>query len=463
MPSHYRGIDDESDIWRIDVESEDRPSKRQRCTAVTEIFEKYGIDCDDTDIGNSSMNERKAASFSCSSEEEDIMDASSSLESSSDTMTVEDHCDDKDHESVESILQYYIRSNNEIEFLKEGLDKLLELIGANNNNKSNNNAVSKQRHRLEMLDFGGHWMITNLLATLTRREDGHEHEHGHGHGHGHDHTSKMDAMDDEDVVISVNNNTVVEDDDERVVAVVARSCQILRELLSMKIQEAIPSTTTIATNVRYQIYCAGGIDAVVSALKRFPTSFDIQLAGCQCLSHLVSCKGSNSGSSNDKGSTGTNGSSRSSSSSSNPTTTLVNNLYQSTDRLNVIVRLLGCGMRNTLQDNSSPSSSNKLFLSNTQSWQLYFVVADIVRSVVRQSSDDSTCRSEMIRTVEKYFISDGGGRNRHSNDGDTMAIDGCNGDGMYGIGRHMYEHLMTILIDEEDLFDAGAAAISMNE
>ena len=439
MPSHYRGIDDESHIWRIDVENESRPSKRQR----REIFEKYGIDCNGTDIG-SSMNKRKAASFSCSSEEEDsILDASSSLESSSDTMTVEDHCcDDKDHHesSVESILQHYIRSDNDIEFIKEGLDKLLELIGA----KKNNNAISKHRHRIEMLDVGGHWMITNLLAALTQREN------GYGHGHGHDeyeHNSNMDAM---DVATNNNNNNntvVVEcDDDERVVAVVARSCQILRELLSMnQQQEAISSTTSVA-KVRYQIYCAGGLDAVVSALKRFPTSFEIQLVGCQCLSHLVSI-------------------------------TMINNLYQSTDKLNIIVRLLGCGMRNTLQDHGS-NSSDKLFLSKTQSWQLYFVVADIVRSVVKQTSIDSICRSEVIRTVKKYFISgngngddndnDGGGRHRrNSNEDDsTMAIDECIEDGIHGIGRHMYEHLMTILIDDEQVVsDAGGAAavISMNE
>ena len=454
MPSHYRGIDDESHIWRIDVENESRPSKRQR----REIFEKYGIDCDThdaTDDIGSGMNKRKATSFSCSSEEEDnLLDASSSLESSSDTMTVEDYCcEEKDHHesfSVEGILQHYIRSDNDMECLREGLDKLLDLIGA----KKNNNAISKHRHRIEMLDVGGHWMITNLLAALTQRENGYGHGHGHGHGryeYEHNSNMNMDAMDvtttnDDDN----NNNTVVEeiDDNERVVAVVARSCQILRELLSMnQQQEAISSTTSVA-KVRYQIYCAGGLDAVVSALKRFPTSFDVQLVGCQCLSHLVSI-------------------------------TMINNLYQATDKLNIIVRLLGCGMRNTLQDhNNGSNSGDKLFLSKTQSWQLYFVVADIVRSVVKQTSIDSTCRSEVIRTVKKYFISGngndndnrgGGGRHRrNSNEDDTtMAIDECIEDGIHGIGRHMYEHLMTILVDDEEdiAFDAGgtAAAISMSE
>ena len=117
----------------------------------------------------------------------------SSLESSSDTMTIAD----RDHESVETILQNHIRVNSEIEFLKEGLDKLLELIGA-----KNNNSVAKQRHRLEMLNLGGHWMITNLLVTLTQEDEL-------------EHNANMDVMDDEDV--SSANNTA-EVDDERVVS-----------------------------------------------------------------------------------------------------------------------------------------------------------------------------------------------------------------------------------------------------
>ena len=131
------------------------------------------------------------------------------------------------------------------------------------------------------------------------------------------------------------------------------------------------------------------------------------------------------------------------------------------------------------------NGSNKLFLSSTQMWQLFFVVADIVRSVVRQSTLDSNCRSEVIRTVEKCLVCDGG----PSND-DTMVIDeqlhgnGCENGfndpsgksrGYYyrpsrnttrpssGIGKYMYEHLMTILTDEEDCYEADVSSTYMNE
>lgn len=463
MPSYYRGIDDDDHIWRIDVENDSRPSKRQR-TAVPEMFEKYGIGYND------SINNIKPASFSCSYEEED-MDASSSLESSSVMMTVEDDCE-KEYESVEIILQDYIRINNEIEILKEGLDKLIERVGS-----KNNNVVSKQRHRVELLNSGGHWMITDLLANLTRKDE-------------YSHDARMDVIDDGD---DNNINNTVEFDDERVIAVVARSCEILREILltnpSNTHIETIPNESNASKDatVRYQIYCAGGLDAVISALKRFPTSFDIQLAGCQFISHLVSYKASNGANSKNKDGD-TNG--KNTRSNTNPTLTLINNLYRSTDRLNIVVRVLGGGVRNHLP---SSTSSKKWLLSNTQIWQLYFVVTAIVRSVVRQLPIDSKFRSEIMCTIEKCLIGDGDGS--CNSNGNTTTMDKCNvreydndddryhsreSKGYYsrsynssssairhanGIKRHMFEHLMTILIDEEGFAyaDVDAAGNSMNE
>jgi hypothetical protein len=143
-------------------------------------------------------------------------------------------------------------------------------------------------------------------------------------------------------------------------------------------------------------------------------------------------------------------------------------------------------MQNSLQS----STNNMLPLSNTQLWQLYFVVSDIVRSVVRQSNTNtsSISRPEVIGAVENYFISESDGSCQSN--GDAMAIeeskgsysDNMNGDvyhsiesegfinrpfiatsGINGIGRHMYEHLMTILADEDDYFDADAASTSMTE
>ena len=347
--------------------------------------------------------------------EEDI-DASSWLESSSETMALED---DDHNNTVETILQQHIRGNGEIEFLKKGLDKLLALVGA-----KNENTASKQSHQAELLNSGGHWMIANLLKSLSQ-----DHEPNN---------LNNESMNDHDIADSK--------DDEMVVAVVARSCQILRELLS---KNSVGRSNEDAT-VRYQIYCAGGLDAVVSALKRFPTSFEVQLAGCQFLSQLV--QGTNE-------------------STSNPTTsTLIKNLYQSTDHLQVIVRLVGCGTRSSLDD--------ELCLSSTQRWQLLFVVADIVRSVVRQSTLDFSCRSEVIRTVENYL---GGGQNH---DDDTMVIDDGKGFGKpsgasrgyngrssagsrhryaSGIGKYMHEYLMKIIVDEEDCYETEVSSTFMNE
>lgn len=414
MPLHYREIDNDSHVWRIDTDESDvRPSKRRR-TNMVERFEKYGIDCD----GIPSVNDDwKDSSFSRSSMEEDI-DASSSLESSSETMALED---DDHNKTVETILQQHIRANSEIEFLKKGLDKLLALVGA-----KDENTAAKQSHRAEMLSSGGHWMIANLLTSLTRDYE--------------TNNKNKESMNDQDVA---DNK-----DDEMVAAVVARSCQILRELL-FKNSAGRNNEDAI---VRYQIYCAGGLDAVVSALKRFPTSFEVQLAGCQFVSQLV--QGTNE-------------------STGNPTTsTLIKNLYQSTDQLEVIVRLVGCGTRSSLDD--------ELCLSSTQRWQLLFVVADIVRSVVRQSTLDFSCRSEVIRTVEKYLVCDG------NHDDDTMVIDDGSGKGFgkpsgasrgyngrssvgsrhhhaSGIGKYMYEYLMKIIVDEEDCYETEVSSTFMNE
>lgn len=456
MPSYIRRIDDDSRVRRIDSENYCRSSKRQR-TVNVEMFQMCGIDNNHIE----SINERSSASFSCSSSDEDI-DASSSLQSSSDMITVEDDCE-KDHETVESILRNHIKSNADTDFLKEGLGRLLERIGS-----KNNKAVSKQRHRLEMLNFGGHWMITDILMNLAREDT-------------YDQMLKMDV----EYCSSVSNTAG--DDDERVIAVVTLCCQILQELMLTNPNNSskLFPNEVIDKTARYQVYSAGGLDAVVLVLKRFPMSFEVQLAGCQFLSCLVSFKMPNDEDSKNKDGTTNDSTKRS---NSNPTKTLINNLYQSTDGLDIIIRPLGGGVKSFLQNNTN---SKKLFLSNTQIWQLYFLVADIVRSVVRQSPFDSTCRSDMIRVVEKCFFSD----DSHScnSNGDTMAVDECNGGdnsnnghcdhsqegGGYdrrsyngrsnatrhvsGIGRHIYEHLMTILIDEYEFVNADALVSSMNE
>ena len=136
MPSYYRGIDDASLIWRID----NRPSKRQRTV--------FGIDCAESDF----FNDRKAVSFSSSTEDEDMM-----------TMEGDSY---KNNGNIETILRHYIGTNNDVLFLEEGLDKILEMISSKNRNEA-----SKEFNRSEMLRLGGHWMITNLLLNLTRERE----------------------------------------------------------------------------------------------------------------------------------------------------------------------------------------------------------------------------------------------------------------------------------------------------
>ena len=398
MPSYYRGIDDASLIWRIN----NRPSKRQRTV--------FGIDCAESDF----FNDRKAVSFSSSTEDEHMM-----------TMEGDSY---KNNGNIETILRHYIGTNNDVLFLEEGLDKILEMISSRNRNEA-----SKEFNRSEMLRLGGHWMITNLLSNLTRERER-------------------------------NCNTdmhVTDDEEERIVVVVSQSCQILQELLLANSICAHgngdnKSNDGINEAVRYQIYCAGGIDAVVSSLKRFPTSFKVQLAGCKCLLHLVSVKSLKHSNIKHIG----------------------RNIYQSTDQLKVILRLLGGGSLNPLQKSSC---GNQFNLSNTQIWQLHFVIADIVRNVVRQLPEKSKCLSEVVSVLERCFFDDGS-HNHELND-DSMAIDECNSHvrdyknsvhsgraGEYnrfsngsrngnrrvdGLHRHMYEHLMTILNEESDLANAN--------
>lgn len=392
MPIHYREIDDDSHIWRIETENDFRPSKRLR-SALNERFEKYGID------GIASFNDWKA-----SSSEEDENDTSSSFgssfESSSETMEMEEQCGD---DTVQDILKHYIRDNSDIELLKEGLDKLFDLVGA-----KNHDVATTEHFRAEMLGSGGHWMLTNLLAKLTQQNE--------------DTNSMRD-----------------QDGDEMVIPVVVRSCQILRELLLTNAC-SIPSGSS-DTVIRYQIYVAGGLEAVVWALKRFPTSFEVQLAGCQCLATLVSSKRSN-----DRG---------------NPTITkLIENLCQLTDKLNLIVRLVG-----------SVGCDNELCISSTQMWQLLFAVAGIIRCIVWQSTPESSLRSEMIRTVENCF-----GESVYNRE-DTMMVEdfsecfsgesreNCQNIDRDGKGKHRYEYLMTIIMNEEDCYenDRSISSIYMNE
>eukprot|EP00535_Pseudo-nitzschia_heimii_P003260 CAMPEP_0197177816 /NCGR_PEP_ID=MMETSP1423-20130617/3284_1 /TAXON_ID=476441 /ORGANISM="Pseudo-nitzschia heimii, Strain UNC1101" /LENGTH=423 /DNA_ID=CAMNT_0042627423 /DNA_START=310 /DNA_END=1581 /DNA_ORIENTATION=- len=422
MPSSYRGIDDECHIWRIDVENDYRQSKRQRRDA-TGCFEKQGIDISSL----SSASNTETTSFSCSSMEE-LVDTSSSLETSSEMMTD----DSKDSESVESILTNYIRVGNEISIVEEGLDKLLERLSV-----KKNSMVLRQQHREAVLNLGGHWMITGLLANLMQVHD-------------RDDITRMDIMNDED---SNDFHNSIKDDDDSLVTVVARSCQILRELLTTNRSNTHLAFDTNENLIRYQIYYAGGLDVVVSALKRYPTSFDIQLAGCQVLSCLMSSDWSNANHGENKDCDGNNRRQN----TSTATTPLISKLYQSTERLNIIVRLVGNGMRNSLQDRS-----------DTQMWQLYYVVSDIVRSIVWQLPVRSSCRSEIIRTIRKHFII-----NDFTVAMDECNEDHCNGDNYRsrresgyhnfntnrsgnmtqygdGIGRHMYEHLMLIFNDKED-------------
>ena len=193
--------------------------------------------------------------------------SSSSLSSSTSTseaMMVNEIDEYDDETTVKSILTNYLQNIDEIYtnveeravVLKEGLDKLYRFVGGKNTNN-----IIKQQHRVEMLELGGHWLLTDLLRTFL----------GNNNGNG-------------------NETNVVD--------VVIRACEILHELLLTDPNTAVvPTSTSTTSKVKYQVYCAGGLDMILSALNKFPSNYHVQLTGCKFISCLISCSSSSSSSS----------------------------------------------------------------------------------------------------------------------------------------------------------------------
>merc|ERR1712238_187626 len=123
-------------------------------------------------------------------------------------------------------------------------------------------------------------------------------------------------------------------------------------------------------------------------------------------------------------------------------------------------------------------------LSTNQIWQLFFSAVSVVQQVLQQSDPNSNRRSELIAIVQErstnrhnnnFYYND----NDYDNDAMTDIIGGDDNDDMNGcehiedfhsswgygsnskskgFGKHMYEHIMSILIDEDDYNDADASS-----
>jgi len=581
------------------VENNSRPSKKQRRSSPTTA--SLATDNNNNNNYNNNIEEEDTESNSASSSlsfcDNDNVDDN---ESTTMMMDMSMNTDSDHDESVESILHDYITSNisnsniigndDETELLLKGLDKLLVLVGGATNTNTNtkhkdkdnhNKNRNKNKHRLETLNSGGHWMLTNLLSTFTAQRGPRqsqaqrgvhelvEHEHCDCDYHGHRHkdyrfNGNDNDNDNDNHSCGMNTNTnILNNDggddfvfhrrhDERVVAIVIRSCQILRELLcadpnhryweeaeraeattgnythTHATAAAVAASNRISATVRYQIYCAGSLDAVVEALRQFPSNFGVQMAGCQFLSCMVAFVGDNDGDNNDSidkmDDTGigvggmdcietsigvdADDNSSSSSSNSNPSVTLINDLYRSTDGLKIVLRLLvvfsGAGRAGSAAAYSSGAGSTgargknrNTPIGDSELWRLYFVVTNIVRGVVAvdvgvgedatatdtaavyrsslTSLDMMVCdsnntvhrgrRLEIIRTLREIFLVGSASTSGSSNDDDdsVMAVDGdacrldCNlggnnpGGGSSinaGLGKHMYDYLTTILAEE---------------
>ena len=396
--------------------------------------------------------------------------SSSSLSSSTSTseaMMVNEIDEYDDETTVKSILTNYLQNIDEIYtnveeravVLKEGLDKLYRFVG-----EKNTNNIIKQQHRVEMLELGGHWLLTDLLRTFL----------GNNNGNG-------------------NETNVVD--------VVIRACEILHELLLTDPNTAIvPTSTSTTSKVKYQVYCAGGLDMILSALNKFPSNYHVQLTGCKFISCLISCSSSSSSSSsssfdnnnfdddvmffdnnhfdddfmdddeneNDAPYAHYGG---------NNLTGVIDDLYRSTDGLDVIVRLVGGynfvdGGAAANMPSSMNNTNNNGSLRTVQIWGLFFNATSVIQKVLQQSDPNSNRRSEIIKKVKEhsYTIHH---RSNSNNEGDDAMIDDDidinNGElvedfhsswGGYGSGKglakHMYDHIMSILIDEDDYNDADA-------
>jgi hypothetical protein len=481
MPSIYRsGIDNDGRLRRIDIGGP--PSKKQRTdndadsphplASTTTIFEELSSNsshsCSDCTsvIKNNNSNDNEDAVVDDDEERMGgmIVSSSSLSLSISEAMMVVEVDEYNDETTVKSILTNYLQNIDEIYtneeertvVLKEGLDKLYHLVG-----EKNTNYIIKQQHRVEMLELGGHWLLTDLLRTFLA---------GNNNGNG-------------------NETNVVD--------VVSRACEILHELLLTDPNAATTTSTATSTasttsKVKYQVYCAGGLDMILSALNKFPSNYHVQLTGCKFISCLISCSSSSSSSSSfdnnnfedDLMNHDDNENTPHAHYGGNNLTGVIDDLYRSTDGLDVIVRLVGG--YNFVDDGTAanmPSSMNNISnninnngsLRTVQIWGLFFNATSVIQKVLQQSDPNSNRRSEIIMKVKEYSYATHYRSNNNNNEGDDNEmidddIDINNNGGEHvedfhsswgygsgkGLAKHMYDHIMSILIDEDDYNDADA-------
>mmetsp|Transcript_53965 Transcript_53965/g.61438 ORF Transcript_53965/g.61438 Transcript_53965/m.61438 type:complete len:476 (-) Transcript_53965:440-1867(-) len=467
MPSNYRGNDDNSHLWRIDIGGP--PSKKRRTgdpdisPLATAIFEECSSNSSDSTGSDTIIvcghHENSITDYDGDIDRDDVIIASEPMM----VAEVDGYNINFDDDTVESILNNYIKNNDtvctneveQVEVLREGVDKLWLMVSENNNN-----FIIKQQRRIEILESGGHWSLTDVLRRFVgnRTEQGYEYN---------------------------DNNDIL---NKKIVAVVIQACKVLSELLltdpnaaATKITTSTNTATSTAAKVKYQLYICGALDMIISAMKRYPSNFDVQLTGCKFLSHLISRPLSCDSCDEDNVMTNRTG--------------VIDDLYRSTNGLDSIILLVG---GNNFSDGGSPAlpsmmmtsseRNNDFFhqqqptlLSTNQIWQLFFSAVSVVQQVLRQSDPNSNRRSEMIAIVEERSI------NRHNNnfyyndyDNDAMTeiiggddnddMDGCehiedfhsswgygSNSKSKGFGKHMYEHIMSILIDEDDYNDADAS------
>ena len=445
MPSYYRGIDDDSHLWRIDVNG---PSKKQR------------IQSDDTDDSPINFFEECSSTGSSSNNslftKDDNHQPVTCAEDGMDTEDVTLGCVDSDS-NVEDILSNYIQNINQVYpdeeeqiiVLKKGLDKLLFLVGG-----SQTNNIVKQRNRNSMLNLGGHWQMTDILKKYAgnRRQQGR---------HGNNYCNKQNK----------GEHDFVFDRETRIVAIVIQACKILSELLltdpNAVAAGAHASSTSSSGRIKYQIYVAKGMDVILSAMNRFPSNLDIQITGCKFLSNLISRPSTSSSSSSFCDDNAPDES------------CMVDDLYRSTNRLDLIIRLIGGynfidSTSNDIGSSVSPSEPTKI--SGNQVWYLFFSGMDVIKKVLQQSDPNLNRRSELITAVRgikersiNFDISSYNYCGDRINDtmmaddeDNTEDYDGDHVEGFHsswgfgstnmhqGFGKHIYDHFMSILLEEEN-------------
>lgn len=457
MPSYYRGINDDSYLWRNDSGG---PAKKPKTT-------NYDSTANDGDLV-------EAIKEDCIYE--DGICISISGNSSDNGMVTDDG--EMSGETVDEIMSMYFEkvvavssavdihdAKEQLFTLKKGLGKLLHLVG-----DKQRNHVIKQQNRMKALQLGCHWTLSTILKSLVGIKKQNHHKRTF-FGLREPTNSTGINIDD------TNSNGTVFD-------VVSGSVKVLSELLL-----ADPSAATVEdcsnvdtpSKIKYQVYCAGGLDCVLLAMIRFNTSYDVQLHGCKFLSNLITPTSLPSSSfsytDNDVCSLG-------------GCSAIADDFYRSTNGLDVIIKTIHAliaGRNFVVYDQNSTedtaSVATPTVIGTEQLYCLFFTVTDFLKKFIQISDPRSGRRSELISSVKKanaigngdalrcLNINSKAENNRGLVSGSTtdtsMTMTGILMDGneveefhndwVYGhskgktpgLGKHLYTHIMSVLLEED--------------